>query len=104
MRIYLAGPMRNIPEHNFPEFYRVAALLEAAGHEVFNPAKTDDVRKSQGLPTGIRDVLGDDLAWVCAYGEAIALLDGFAYSLGADAEIATGRAIGLKIETWRAFL
>ncbi len=41
-RLYLAGPMSGYAEHNFPEFNRVAALLRAEGHEVFNPAENAD--------------------------------------------------------------
>lgn len=41
MRVYLAGPMRGLPQFNFPAFDAGAATLEALGHEVFNPADRD---------------------------------------------------------------
>ena len=37
-KLYLAGPMSGLPDMNYPEFNRVAALLRAQGYEVLNPA------------------------------------------------------------------
>lgn len=112
MRIYLAGPMRGKPNFNFPAFDYAAAKLRAQGHEVFSPADKD--RECIGAenfinPTGdedklaaianytIRDALGNDLAWICKEAEAIALLPGWEASTGANAERATGIAIGATI-------
>ena len=41
-RLYLAGPMSGIPQHNYPLFNRVAKMLREQGHEVFNPAENQD--------------------------------------------------------------
>lgn len=92
MKIYLAGPMRGYPEHNFPAFRAAAAKLRADGHEVFNPADT-------GEPVGwrIRDYMFLDLSWICNHAEAVALLPGWRDSLGATAEHATAVAIGIKV-------
>lgn len=113
MKIYVAGPMRGIPEFNFPAFHNAARILRDAGHEVFNPAERDIARHgvdvSKGNATGceiqaarehgltIRIALADDLAWICAEAEAIALLPGWQNSKGARAERATAEALGLKI-------
>lgn len=104
MKIYLAGPMRGYPEHNFPEFHRVAALLRDTGHEVFNPAENDADRASRGLTTTIRDVLGDDLKWICAHADAVAVLDGWIHSMGARAEVATAKALDLPYANYREFM
>lgn len=113
MKLYLAGPMRSIPEFNFPAFYRAAVQLEREGHHVFNPAAKDceqygtDI--SRGNATGseaqaasqygfsLREALGADLAWICAHADGIALLPGWRSSKGATAEHATAVALGLEV-------
>lgn len=42
MKVYLAGPMSNLPKFNFPAFYAAAAELRAQGFEVVSPAELDD--------------------------------------------------------------
>ena len=42
-RVYVAGPMTGIAEHNFPAFNAAAASLRAAGWHVENPADHGDV-------------------------------------------------------------
>lgn len=113
MRIYVAGPMRGIPEFNFPAFNAAAATLRAMGHTVFNPAEKDNERHgtdiSKGNATGcekeaakahgfdLRVALGDDLRWICAEADAIALLPEWEKSKGATAEHATAVALGLMV-------
>lgn len=38
-RIYIAGPMSNLPDLNYPEFNRVAKNLRELGYHVENPAE-----------------------------------------------------------------
>ena len=112
MKIYLAGPMRGIPEFNFPAFNAAASSLRNDGHEVFNPAERDIARHggvdiSKGNVNGdesfavqqhgfnLREALGDDLAFICKSADAIALLPGWESSKGVAAELATARALGL---------
>lgn len=113
MRIYLGGPMRGIPEFNFPAFNAAAALLHRQGHEVFNPAAKDNERHGTDISTGnlfgdedvaaadhgfnLREALAVDLAWICEHADAIALLPGWRNSKGATAEHATAVALGLKV-------
>lgn len=41
-RIYLAGPMSNLPDLNYPAFHAQAARLRAMGHTVLNPAENHE--------------------------------------------------------------
>lgn len=113
-RIYLAGPMRDIPLFNYPAFHATAAKLRAQGNEVFSPAERDiehhgGVDISAGNMAGdialaadqhgfdLRSALADDCEYICRYADAIALLPGWEKSKGAKAERALGHALGLKI-------
>lgn len=107
MKVYLAGPMRGIPEFNKPAFRAAAALIRAAGHEVFSPVEYDESRghdftgltgdMAQIPEFNLREALGADLAWICAEAHAVAVLPGWENSLGATAEVATARALGLPV-------
>jgi hypothetical protein len=44
--VYICGPMRGIPEFNFPAFDAAAARFRAAGWDVISPAEMD---RSHGL-------------------------------------------------------
>lgn len=109
MRIYLAGPMRGIPNFNFPAFDFAAARLRDQGHSVFSPAERDRAAygaEIENNPTGdeakvtnaactINDCMLADTDWICRNADAIALLPGWEKSSGANAELALGKALGL---------
>lgn len=113
MKIYLAGPMRGIPEFNFPAFFAAAAELRIAGHDVFNPAERDNEHHGTDISKGnangdeekaakehgfnLREALGADLAFICKHADAIAMLPGWERSKGATAERATALALGLEV-------
>jgi hypothetical protein len=113
MKIYVGGPMRGIPEFNFPAFHDATARLRAEGHTVFNPAERDIAHHgkdiSKGNATGdealaaaehgfnLREALKDDLVYICLEADAIALLPGWESSRGANAEVATAVALGLQV-------
>ncbi len=90
MKVYLAGPMRGLPNDNFPAFHYAAAKLRTEGYEVFSPAENE-------AGSGIRDWLLTDTAWICQHADAVALLPGWEHSLGARAERALAEAIGATI-------
>lgn len=113
MKIYLAGPMRGVPEFNFPTFHSMAAKLRAQGHEVFSPAERDiahhgvDISKdnasgdetlaAQQHGFSLRDALADDCEFICRHADAIALLPGWERSKGAKAERALAIALGHQV-------
>jgi hypothetical protein len=92
MKIYLAGPMRGIPGNNFPAFYAAANRLRELGHEVFNPAETDD--GVSGKPFSYYMRL--DLPEVCR-SEAVAVLAGWEQSEGAVLEVQVAKACGIPV-------
>lgn len=113
MKIYVAGPMRGIPEFNFPAFNTAAALLRSQGHLVFNPAERDNERHGKDISIGnitgcevtaakehgfsLREALADDTKFICLEADAIALLPGWENSKGAKAELALSEALGHKV-------
>lgn len=107
MKIYLAGPMRGIPESNYPAFRDGAANLRAAGHIVFSPVDWDvENHGANGCHSeafDLRKALAADMEWICLEADAVALLPGWEASKGATAERATAIALGLKVDIVPAF-
>ena len=115
MRVYLAGPMRGLPQFNFPAFDTGKATLEALGHEVFNPADRD--RDIAGFdPTvltgnedladmgfSLRDALAADTEYISLHADAVALLPGWQKSSGVAAEVALAHALGLPVGELASF-
>lgn len=110
-KVYLAGPMRGIPEFNYPAFKRAAEKLRAQDYFVFSPAERDIERHdgvdiAAGNATGsideavakhgfsLREALADDTQFICIHANAIALLPGWEKSKGVAAELALSRALG----------
>lgn len=109
MKIYLAGPIRNMPGYNAPAFDYAAAKLRAQGHEVFNPIEESrrlygaDLYERKpdhgGEPAQVdpRRVFANDMAYLCLEANAIALLPGWEKSSGATGEHGIARALGHTI-------
>ena len=111
MRLYLAGPMRGIPEFNFPAFFEAAKKLRTEGHIVFSPAERDTLQHGESIWKGstgdlgpavqkgfsLREALQADTKWICMEAEGIALLPGWETSKGARAEKALAEALGLEV-------
>lgn len=104
MSVYIAGPMRGIPEFNFPAFHAAAAKWRDKGFTVISPAEHDiDGGFDPVGMTGDEDLSGVgfdltaallwDLQQVAAV-DGIVLLRGWAKSSGTRAEIATAAALG----------
>lgn len=89
-RIYIAGPMTGIPEHNYPAFDAAAAKLRAEGYAVTSPAELhgDDVSQSWDW------YLRRDIAALVECDE-IALLPGWINSRGARLEHHVAAMLGM---------
>lgn len=110
-KIYVAGPMRGIPDFNFPAFYKAEADLLREGWDVFNPARSDDevgsvpaeIQKTGDIDLAaqagfsLRHALARDTEWIALHADAIYMLKGWEKSAGANAEWALAKALGLEI-------
>lgn len=112
MHVYIAGPMRGIPEFNFPAFYAAAQKLRDEGHTVFSPAERDNEAHGTDISSGnragseeqavqehgfsLRKALADDTNYLCLHADTIAMLPGWENSKGAKAELALSQALGHK--------
>lgn len=103
--VYVAGPMRGIPNHNFPTFDIAALALQRLAFYVFNPADFD---RQMGLdeattdedvtPQILRDCLDRDLNAICRCTH-IALLPGWEASRGVRPEAILAQTLGLSFLT-----
>lgn len=104
MRIYLAGPMRGRPMHNFPLFMQVAMELREQGHVVLNPAEQDIAQSfdyhREDAPFDLAAAFEWDFNAVLR-SEAIVLLPGWQQSAGAAAEVIMAANLGKHIHEWR---
>lgn len=95
-RVYLSGPMRGIPEFNFPRFHSAAKSLRAAGYDVVNPAESfngdTDLPWSEYMRKDISDLLTVDEVFV---------LPGWENSPGCRVELAVAYALGLPVIPYR---
>lgn len=92
-RVYISGPMSNMPEHNFPAFNAEAARLRDLGYDVVNPV---DVNPDPGTPW--HECLRRDLQAMLTC-DTIALLPGWQRSEGANLELHVAHRVGIGIVT-----
>lgn len=99
MRLYIAGPMSNLPQLNFPAFHAEAARLRALGYDIVNPAEINC-----GTSPAKNATLEEKRAWWLKCMKAdiaqlmtcdgIALLPGWKNSKGAKIE----RTLAISLE------
>lgn len=110
-RLYLAGPMSGIKYFNAPVFADAAYRLRLVGFEVFNPAENDmengiNLGKFDGTENltdhgfSLREVLKQDLSWICDNADGIAMLFGGEKSKGMAAELALAHALGIPFKPY----
>ena len=115
---YIAGPMRGLPEYNYPAFFAAEDALRAAGWDpIYNPAGMDreydkvvyeawtiEEQKLHDTAQAARHFAWRDVnilikrlsAENC---DAIILLPGYEASTGATAELAVARWVMLRVLT-----
>lgn len=104
--VYISGPMRGLPDSNFPAFDKAQLLAESLGYKVISPAQMDREDKDQpekdseggNLPTHnqtIKYAKRDTKAVIKS--THIAMLPGFKDSKGAMAEFYLAKWIELPI-------
>ena len=90
-RIYIAGPMTNMPALNFPAFHAEAARLRALGYEVVNPAEVN------AEPTaGWHACMRADIAQLVTC-DAVRLLEGWESSRGASLEAHIAHSLDMRL-------
>ena len=108
-RIYIAGPMRGIPQYNFPAFDEAAEALYNVGWQPVNPADLDRdmgyepdefpadhdwTQVPEGFP--LKTIVATDIAELVGC-DAIYMLRGWGSSRGAQAELAVAMWLGLEV-------
>ena len=122
MKCYIAGPMRGLPEYNYPAFMDADDQLTAAGWETYNPAKMDiendvedhaaqsvDEHKIHDTARNARRFAHRDVKVLidilrAENGDAVIVLPGWKGSIGALAEVAVAKWVMLPILTLEAAL
>lgn len=99
-KIYVAGPMRGLPEFNYPAFNRAELVLRNLGYEVVNPAKMGDKYGTADELNANKDLLDrlmhEELEAIAGC-HAIYLLRGWERSFGARQELQLALMLGLEI-------
>jgi len=91
-RLYLSGPMSDLPESNYPAFNAAAAALRAAGHHVENPAENP---RQESWAAYMRQALTQMLT--C---DEVVVLPAWSQSSGAVWELSIAHGLGMAIMQW----
>lgn len=89
MKVYISGPMTGIEQFNHPAFAAAGEVLRRAGHEVESPHLAPKLESWEAY-------MRYDLALLLKC-DAIALLPGWEYSIGASLERLVAVHLGLKV-------
>jgi hypothetical protein len=95
-RVYIAGPMTGIPDHNYPAFAYAATVLRAQGRDVSSPHEIDGGSVgSQTWEWYMRRAL--QMLLDC---DEIVLLPGWEQSKGARFERELAEVLGMPVSEW----
>lgn len=95
--IYISGPMRGMPEHNYPAFHAAEEEIRGWGtyDDVVNPARHFEGRTDLDSETYLRK----DVRMMAERCTAIYLMPGWQNSAGARIEYAVAQGLGMDIVT-----
>ena len=97
LKIYIAGPMRNYPDNNYPAFYEAEKFLEGKKvWDIVNPARMDDELYADVSSIDYKEALKRDLDEVFKC-DAMYMLRGWESSQGAIVEHALAVYLNLYI-------
>jgi len=105
MRVYIAGPMRGIPQLNYPAFFEAKEHLEKLGHQVVCPPMLDralgyahweNADVPNVTPAQLREMMLIDLVAI-SHCDAVYVLDGWGDSRGCAVEMAFAEFLGIPL-------
>ena len=93
-RIYISGPISNMPDWNFPAFNAAAKVYREAGFDVINPAELDGDKDPASLKW--EDCLRRDISALMLC-DTICMLPGWSESRGAQLEHHVACELGFEV-------
>lgn len=100
--IYIAGPMSDIEDFNYPAFNAAEVALLERGILCLNPASTE-AKNDTGAPQSWEWYMRHALRMV-SLSDGICLLPGWQASKGAQLEVKVAEALGLDIRPYDEWL
>jgi hypothetical protein len=97
---YISGPMRGYKEFNFPAFFEAEARLNVAGFVTINPARIDTSCPQPHTDAALDSYVARDLEAVKSLRpniDVVVVLEGWAASKGATAEVAVAEWRGVEV-------
>lgn len=103
MRVYIAGPMTGLPDHNFPAFRKAALDLRACGYDAVSPVEVNENYETDDQPGVWHLCMRRDIAALMSC-DAIAMLPGWMESPGATLERYVAAAVYMPCHEIKHFL
>lgn len=92
MKIYISGPISDMPEFNAPAFNEAALVLRNAGNDVVNPSELDNAEHHQTWAHYMKR----DIA-LLVFCDEIQVLSGWQGSRGATLECLIGSLLDMPV-------
>lgn len=106
MKVYLAGPMRGLPDGNRDAFETASKWLRDYGYQVESPMEHKDAQGWGSVedPEVVRKGMAYGLQYVTLEADLVLLLPGWMTSKGARAEVAAAEAVGTPVRQLYDFM